>query len=245
VIIFGLPGLRPREAEDPHCRDTATRDDRDTHLRLTKVEGGNVDAQATPTHRHASELAFNPAAACATSGPRPGRQQAGAPGPAQLTRNSEPTTAGTPTRSWERKVHNPYFFAGREGELRVLIDNITNHNIGLAACAGGDPDAYHLEEGRPSELSLVRCIRCPARLACLALALRAEDPEAREGWYGGLGPADREGVAAMLRLETLDPPPDRAIEAARLRTSGWTINDIAKQLGCSRRTVQRYLRMAA
>ena len=42
---------------------------------------------------------------------------------------------------------------------------------------------------------------CPARLACLALALRAEDADAREGWYGGLAPADRDDIAHILRLE--------------------------------------------
>lgn len=143
-------------------------------------------------------------------------------------------------------MHNPYFFAGRERELRDLIDNVANPNIGLAACAGVDPNVYHPEDGWPSELSLARCSGCPARIACLALALRAEDPEAREGWYGGLGPADREGVVAVLRIETPQPPRrDRAVEAARLRAAGWTVNRIAMQLGCSRRTVQRYLRMAA
>ena len=92
----------------------------------------------------------------------------------------------------------------------------------------------------------VPLLGCPARFACLALALRAEDPDVREGWYGGLGPADRNDVAKLLQLETHQtPPPDRAVEAARLHAEGWKINQIAAQLGCSRRTVQRYLRVAA
>ena len=41
-------------------------------------------------------------------------------------------------------------------------------------------------------------------------ALRAEDPEAREGWYGGLGPADRDDIAQALQSDTPEqPPPDR------------------------------------
>ncbi|WP_436318979.1 helix-turn-helix domain-containing protein [Streptomyces microflavus] len=47
----------------------------------------------------------------------------------------------------------------------------------------------------------------------------------------------------MLRLATVATPlPDRALTAIRLGRDGWRINDIAQVLGCSRRTVQRYLR---
>ncbi|WP_261556252.1 helix-turn-helix domain-containing protein [Frankia tisae] len=143
-------------------------------------------------------------------------------------------------------MRSPYFFEGRERELRGLIDHRINDNLNQAMCAGADPVVYHPDEGRPDELSLLRCAGCAARLACLALALRAEDPEAREGWYGGLGPADRDDIAPALQVDTpQQPPPDRAVEAARLRAAGWTINQIAAVLGCSRRTVQRYLRAAA
>ncbi|RZU46527.1 Homeodomain-like domain-containing protein [Krasilnikovia cinnamomea] len=143
-------------------------------------------------------------------------------------------------------MHNPNFVIGRERQLRNLINHLGKNDIAIAACVGVDPDIYHPEQGLPNELALARCAGCPARLACLALALRTEDPEARAGWYGGLGPADRDNVAAHLRLDTPEPPPpDRALEAARLRTAGWTVNTIATHLGCSRRTVQRYLRAAA
>lgn len=143
-------------------------------------------------------------------------------------------------------MHNPYFFTGREQELRDLISHPTNHNFDQAACVGASPDAYHPDNGQPDELSLLRCSGCPARLACLALALRAEDSEAREGWYGGLGPTDRDIIASTLRLTpSQPPPPNRAIEATRLHASGWTVNQIATQLGCSRRTIQRDLRVAA
>ncbi len=142
-------------------------------------------------------------------------------------------------------VHNPHFFVGREQQLRDLIDHPGKHDLHQAACIGTDTDAYHPEDGRPDELSLFRCQGCPARLACLALALRAEDPEARVGWYGGLGPADRDDIAANLRLGANQPAlPDRAMQAVRLRTAGWTVAEIAAQLACSRRTIQRYLRTA-
>jgi hypothetical protein len=143
-------------------------------------------------------------------------------------------------------VHNPYFFAGRERELRDLIDHPVGHDLDHARCVGVDPDVYHPDDGQLDELALFRCTTCPARLSCLALALRAEDAGARTGWYGGLSPDDRDGIASILLLVPSQPePPDRAIEATRLRASGWTVNQIAAHLGRSHRTVQRYLRRAA
>jgi predicted transcriptional regulator len=49
-------------------------------------------------------------------------------------------------------------------------------------------------------------------------------------------------------LETtvrLRPVRDRVAKSAQLRAAGWTIKDIAAELGCSPRTVLRYLRAAA
>jgi AraC-like DNA-binding protein len=109
-----------------------------------------------------------------------------------------------------------------------------------------DPEAFHPEEGQPDDSVVIRCTGCIARLACLAFALRAEEPDMRCGWYGGLGPDDRDGVASVLGLKSPEPPvPDRAVQAARLQANGWTVEAIATELGCSRRTVQRYLRTAA
>jgi AraC-like DNA-binding protein len=193
--------------------------------------------------RYTSEPAFVPLP-LAPHRARPGRHQAGAPGPL-LAHPENPACKGGPDEL-EMTMHKPPFFAGREQQLRDLIDHPREHDLDRAACAGADTDAYHPDDGQPDELSLFRCQACAARLACLALALRAEDPEARAGWYGGLGPADRDDVAASLQLGAPRPvPPERAMEAARLRAAGWTIAAIAAQLACSRRTVQRYLRTAS
>ena len=142
-----------------------------------------------------------------------------------------------------------YFFADREPELRALIRHPDrkplDRQLRHAVCRGMDPDHFHPGEGRPDNRVLASCTGCPARLACLALALRAEESDARSGWYGGLGPDDRDGVAAALDLEATGPSvPDRVLQAARLQAVGRTIRDIATELGCSRRTVQRYLREA-
>ncbi|MEV5549173.1 WhiB family transcriptional regulator [Streptomyces sp. NPDC052309] len=136
-----------------------------------------------------------------------------------------------------------HFLVGREQELRDLIQSPQRWDSVRAACRDMDVSLYHPEDGeRPAEGSLAVCIGCRGRLECLALALRAEDPEARHGWYGGLGPVDRDRIAAMLRLaKGTMPLPDRALTAIRLGRDGWRVNDIAQVLGCSRRTVQRYL----
>jgi AraC-like DNA-binding protein len=143
-----------------------------------------------------------------------------------------------------------HFIVGHESELRELIENPRHkelHNqLRSALCIGMDSDAFHPESGRPDELVLARCHGCPVRLVCLALALREEDPDIRCGWYGGLGPDDRDKIAAALNVSTPEMPlPDRVIQSVRLKAAGWTIGDIAAELGCSRRTVQRYLRTVA
>lgn len=138
-----------------------------------------------------------------------------------------------------------------EVEFHSLVRNPSARpmlsQLQYASCRGMDPEIYHPDEGRPTELALARCSSCRARLACLGLALRAEDPEARSGWYGGLGPADRDALAASLGVgqPSATPVTDTAARAARLRAAGWTVGSIANELGCSRRTVQRYLRKAA
>jgi Transcription factor WhiB/Homeodomain-like domain len=147
-------------------------------------------------------------------------------------------------------VGSPYFFAGRESELHALIHQPDrgplDRQLRWAACRGTDPDAFHPDEGKPADSVVARCGGCHARLACLALALRAEEPDLRCGWYGGLGPEDRDDAASAMGLETpLASVPDRAVQAARLRANGRTVDAVAAELGCSRRTVQRYLRIAA
>lgn len=155
-----------------------------------------------------------------------------------------------PRAGAQHPVSSPYFFAGREPELRALIRQPArgplDRQLRRAACRGMDPDAFHPDEGRPDDPVLAPCTGCSARLACLALALRTEEPDSRCGWYGGLGPEDRDDAASALGLATPEASvTDRAVQAARLRASGLTVEAVATELGCSRRTVQRYLRIAA
>jgi hypothetical protein len=119
--------------------------------------------------------------------------------------------------------------------LRRLIANPAAINVSEAACAGIDPDIYH-PRGDLDDVSKARCGTCTVPTACLALALAAEDPSARAGWYGGYGPRQRDEIAAALGID--DRPARKALE---LRAAGLTVNQIAAQLSCSRRTIQRYL----
>jgi hypothetical protein len=136
------------------------------------------------------------------------------------------------------------------GELCALMHNASAaqilNDLRRAACRGLNPDVYHPDQGQPADFVLARCNGCQVRLACLALALRAEDPEERCGWYGGLGPSDRGTLAASLGTDAPEPAlvTDSA-RAATLRSQGWTINAIANELHCSCRTVQRYLKKSA
>lgn len=141
---------------------------------------------------------------------------------------------------------DPSYIAGLEADLRAMVIGADWPDISGAACRGVDADTYHPEDGPPDDLAMLRCSACRARLACLAVALRCENPDIRAGWYGGLGPDDRDAVAATLALpDEASVVVDRALEANRLRAAGWTIGEIANHFGCCRRTVQRYLRAAA
>jgi predicted transcriptional regulator len=62
-----------------------------------------------------------------------------------------------------------------------------------------------------------------------------------------LGPTERDALAASLGVgeRSAVPVADTAARASGLRAAGWTIDSIAAELRCSRRTVQRYLRKAA
>lgn len=137
------------------------------------------------------------------------------------------------------------FYLLRRQEIKEYIQRLPHDVLSGAACRGLGPAAYHPKVGRPRDEDLALCVACNARIACTAMALRAEAPETRVGWYGGLDPRDRGRLAVRLELIESDPVvPEGAAEAMRLHLVGWTVNDIASELGCSRRTVQRYLRRA-
>ncbi|MFD6949095.1 hypothetical protein A6A08_06970 [Nocardiopsis sp. TSRI0078] len=156
--------------------------------------------------------------------------------------NSDLNPAPSPTRDDEhlrRLVRQP------TGELQQRA-------TASVACRGMDTNVFFPEHGVPDGLALARCRSCHARLVCLALALRYETSAPRHGWSGGLGPQERSAIAARLGLgatapeEYPDPGPgDRALRAVRLRAQGWTVAQIATELGVDKRTVYRDFRQVA
>lgn len=142
-----------------------------------------------------------------------------------------------------------------EARLVTLIDDpaITSYRWhDRAACVkdplAGDPYFPDGDEGPPAE-ALAQCAGCPAAHECLATALVHEAENGyRFGWWGGCGPEEREALARRLEIPTrraevdLFRPADRA---RHLRAQKRTVPSIAAELGCTERTVYRYLSASA
>ena len=121
-----------------------------------------------------------------------------------------------------------------------------------AACAGtslaADPYFPDDDESPPAE-ALDRCVVCAVAHECLATALIEESRDGlRFGWWGGSGPDERDAIA--LRVEFLTQQMERgrhhpAHLARTLRERKRTVASIAAELGCTERTVYRYLASTA
>lgn len=141
----------------------------------------------------------------------------------------------------------------------TLIDHLNDPRLTLqrwasaAACADLPHNPYIPEddEAEPPASALRLCEACPVALKCLAVAMIHEGrDDFRFGWWGGVGPAERAELAVRLDIKPtahpldvdLLPPAERAL---RLRMKNRTIQAIALELGCTTRTVYRYLASAA
>ena len=146
----------------------------------------------------------------------------------------------------------------------TLVDLINDPTItrqawsDAAACADlisdlASPYVPDDDGDAPPAEALERCGRCPVALHCLAAAMVFESgapDELRFGWWGGLSPDERRDVAVRIDLPPVRinvdmedlPPAERAL---RLRAEECSIPAIAAELGCTERTVYRYLARAA
>jgi len=111
-------------------------------------------------------------------------------------------------------------------------------------------DLYFREDGElPSTEALARCITCAVAHECLATALIHESEEGlRFGWWGGCSPEERAVLAERLGLITtqVEIGLRRPSDLARiLRAQKRTVPSIAAELGCTERTVYRYLASTA
>jgi hypothetical protein len=124
-----------------------------------------------------------------------------------------------------------------------------------AACVGLrlSGDSYFPEDDEmPSVEALAACPTCSVAHECLATALIHESQEGQEGlrfgWWGGCSPVEREMLARRINLTTTPVEIDlrRQADLARiLRAQNRTVPSIAAELGCTKRTVYRYLASTA
>lgn len=138
-----------------------------------------------------------------------------------------------------------------ESRLAALVSNptATSRRWGeRAACVhtSSGIDAYFPDDGElPPADALALCRSCPVATDCLATALVHESQDGyRFGWWGGVGPDERQQIAQQLGIQTL--PVELGIHepadlARYLRSQDHTITSIAALLGCTERTVYRYL----
>lgn len=137
----------------------------------------------------------------------------------------------------------------------TLDPAILDHSwVERAACAEATPADDHLyfpELGVPPQYALALCEGCPVAAECLATGLFYDaDDGLRFGWWGGVSPDEREDL--LVSLETLgDASPQQvasmpsAATARQLRAQNFTITAIASTLGCTERSVYRYLAASA
>lgn len=136
-------------------------------------------------------------------------------------------------------IHDPATTAHAWADAAVCIN---------AQVAG---DSYFPDDDQvPTAGALACCARCPVAHECLATALVHEAIDGyRFGWWGGLGPSDRDLVWAAMASPVLQPVDvdlrTPAAIARHLRAQRRTIPAIAAELGCTERTVYRYLAATA
>jgi hypothetical protein len=131
----------------------------------------------------------------------------------------------------------------------VADGTVTRQQWARWALCSDQPKSTYFPDGdsTPPAHATTRCAACPVQIECLATALIHESADGyRSGWWAGTSPDEREQLANGLNLpnaevesviDLTDPP-----SAARcLREAGKTIPVIAAELGCTERSVYRYL----
>jgi hypothetical protein len=140
--------------------------------------------------------------------------------------------------------------------LVALIQDPATTRHAWANCAvcitlpTGDNPYFPEDDDVPSAEALACCAVCPVATECLASALVHEALDGcRFGWWGGVAPNERD-----LLWGTFDLPARQPVEvdlrnpaaiARHLRAQRLTVSAIAAELGCTERTVYRYLAASA
>jgi hypothetical protein len=136
-----------------------------------------------------------------------------------------------------------------------MLDPVTTSQAWAHRAACADWPTSHNpyfpdDDQMPSTEALACCAACSVADECLATALVHEAlDEFRFGWWGGVGPAERGQIWSELDV----PAPQTgdvdlrnpAAIARHLRAEQRTVSAIAAELGCTERTVYRYLAASA
>jgi WhiB family redox-sensing transcriptional regulator len=107
------------------------------------------------------------------------------------------------------------------------------------ACAGYDPTLWEVDDSNAAPLLARRakgiCRDCPVLSECLAYSLEVEE----YGIWAGLDAREREELrrAKVTRMSERN----KWARVARMRSQGYTREQIAQEFGVSRRTVFRWL----
>jgi hypothetical protein len=137
-----------------------------------------------------------------------------------------------------------------EDDLVTLIQKpgtATHDWADHGACTGLSGDPYFPDEDEQPPAEAIRlCVSCPVAGQCLASALLYEAADGlRHGWWGGYSPDQRAALWPRLRDQAVELPvlalSDPSSIARRLRANRWTVKAIAAELGCTERSVYRYL----
>jgi WhiB family redox-sensing transcriptional regulator len=110
-----------------------------------------------------------------------------------------------------------------------------------AACRGADPELFFPVRGETTYEAKAVCAGCPVRFECLEYALRHSE---RFGIWGGLGERERRRLRQARGINNSGRPlfsPSERRRIAALDQQGRTDSDIASEMGCTIRTVQRVL----
>lgn len=146
-------------------------------------------------------------------------------------------------------------FVDKTRLVTLMLDPATTSQAWAhrAACADrptSDNPYFPDDDQLPSSEALACCAACPVGEECLATALVHEAlDEVRFGWWGGVGPAERELLWSALNIpapQTVDVDLRNPAALARhLRAEQRTVSAIAAELGCTERTIYRYLAASA
>jgi WhiB family redox-sensing transcriptional regulator len=106
------------------------------------------------------------------------------------------------------------------------------------SCAGFDPSLWDVEVSSDDPQTAAQaksiCRQCPVIAMCRNYAIEYKE----YGIWGGLDTAERaaqrHGRAATVEAR------NKRVRAARLRDEGWTVQQIAEEIGVVRRTVFRW-----